>query len=103
MPSADPGIDALAGLLAEMDVPATFITSTSRKEDGARLRDFLIESGRINHVTLDGVKQAGAVYTWWLGPGEPIAGEDGKAWPKGAFVYLYREGDEAFDCFLALA
>ena len=72
----------------------------SRVHDGARMRDFLIESGRIHPVTLAALKQAGVVYFWWLGPGEAVAQEDGSAWPKGGFVYLYREGDEQFDCFL---
>ena len=44
----------------------------------------------------------GVEYFWWLGPEEPIAAEDGRMWPLGAFVYLYRDGDEDKDCFLAL-
>ena len=43
----------------------------------------------------------GVEFFWWLGPGEPIAGEDGTAWPDGAFIYLYRDGDEDKDCFFS--
>ena len=39
-------------------------------------------------------------YFWWLGPSEPVVQESGTAWQSGAFIYLYREGDEDKDCFL---
>ena len=71
-----------------------------RVHDGQRLREFLVETGRFQSVSVDALKQAGVEYTWWLGPCEPIAAENGTAWPHGAFVYLYRDGSEEYDCFL---
>ena len=68
--------------------------------DGQRLREFLVETGRFQSVSVDALKQAGVEYTWWLGPYEPIAAENGTAWPHGCFIYLYREGFEQFDSFL---
>lgn len=69
-------------------------------KDGAKLRDYLVDSGRIHPVATPHLKMLGVEYFWWLGPSEPIAQEDGSAWRHGAFVYLYRAGDEQLDCFL---
>ena len=71
--------------------------------DGIKMREYLIETGRFQSSSLESLKQCGVRYSWWLGPSEPVAAEDGSAWPNGAFVYLYHEGEESFDCFLAAA
>ena len=71
--------------------------------DAAKLREFLLETGRFEVVGAgnEALRAAGVAYTWWLGPGEPVALESGGAWPCGGFVFLYREGSEELDCFLS--
>ena len=69
--------------------------------DGKRMRTHMRETGRIHPVS-EALRLQGVEYFWWLGPEEPIAAEDGRMWPLGAFVYLYRDGDEAMDCLLAV-
>ena len=99
----EPGSCAFAGphRLHAPDVGGT--PSSTKLQDGRRMREFLIETGRFQNVSMEGCKAAGVQYFWWLGPGEPIANESGAAWPDGCFVYLYPDGAEEFDCFLTAA
>jgi len=109
MLTAELGVDLPTGLEMEnfqpdpltpppMDEPSP----TKLVTDGHRMREFLLESGRSHAVSMgmgdERLTQAGVYYSWWLGPHEAIASEDGSAWPNGAFVYLYAEGDEHLDC-----
>lgn len=77
------------------------LSDGSKVKDGKKLRDHLRETGRV-HPVVDALKLWGVEYFWWLGPKEPAGDEDGAAWEFGAFVYLYRDGDEDKDCFLAV-
>ena len=70
--------------------------------DGAKMRDFLISSGRVHPVTIAALRDYGVEKFWWLGPGEKIAQEEGGAWVHGSFVYLYCEEARESDCFLAV-
>merc|ERR1712100_314594 len=70
--------------------PSSSPSSPTVLSDGTKLREFLKASGRIHPVTIGALQQIGVEYFWWLGPGEPVATEDGTAWPFGAFVYMYR-------------
>lgn len=65
---------------------------------GPRLRETLLERGLCNPATLPAMRDRGVDEVWWLGPGQPIAGEDGRAWPGGCFVYLYPEKHARLDC-----
>jgi len=70
--------------------------------DGAKLREFLLRSGRCHPVTIKALRTIGVEKFWWLGPGEQIAEEGGGAWPHGAFIYIYGEDARENDCFLAV-